>query len=340
MVTGVVINPFAGELADVSTRGPGFFPINLSSLRTDTVCDFDLFLQAQPEHPMVLYRERNLEFTEDAKKRLQDNHVSRLFVPVEQAPVYYRYMETNLKSILTDPRVSVGERSEVLYGSAMHLVQDILDDPRAGSVLPRAKSMVENSVGFICHQETALKQLLKVSSYDYYTYTHSVNVLVFSVALGKYLGYPEQVILALGNGALLHDVGKSMIDPAILNFPGKLSKQQFELVKRHTLYGYSILQHQGVTDKTMLDVARHHHEKLSGKGYPDGLSGEEIAEPVRISAIADIFDALTTRRPYKEALNSFDALKLMRQEMLEDLDTRLFNHFVAMLGEPGSVASA
>ncbi len=314
--------------------GGQYFPIYLGTLRTDTLCKFDMYMQAKGVRSLVLYRERNLEFTEEAMQRLQENAITRLFVPSEQVQDYYHYVEDNLQDIISDSTISMEERSEVLYGSAMHLVRDILDDPRSGAVIPRSKNLVEGSIAFIFHQPAALEHLLKVSSYDYYTYTHSVNVLVFSVALGKHLGYSEQAILGLGNGALLHDIGKSMIDPAVLNFPGKLSQPQFELVKRHTIFGHAILQHQGVKNTVMLDVARHHHEKLNGNGYPDALSAEAISEFVRISTIADIFDALTTRRPYKDALTSFAALKLMRQEMQDDLDMRLFHRFVAMLGNP------
>jgi HD-GYP domain-containing protein (c-di-GMP phosphodiesterase class II) len=101
------------------------------------------------------------------------------------------------------------------------------------------------------------------------------------------------------------------------------------------VYGCNILQKQGVRDKVMLDVTRHHHENLTGEGYPDRLTAEQIPQFIRISTISDVFDALTTRRPYKDALSSFEALKLMKNEMEEDLDQELFQAFVEMMGAPG-----
>jgi HD-GYP domain-containing protein (c-di-GMP phosphodiesterase class II) len=313
---------------------PNFFPIRVASLRVDTIADFDLFIQSHTSQVPVLYREKNLPFTEEDKRRLKENAVTQLYVSGHQAAQYRRYIETNLKSILADSEIPLQERSEVLYTSAMQVVKDVLAEPRAGEVLPRSKQMVENAVWFLFSQARAFENLLKVTSFDYYTYTHSVNVLVFSIGLARQMGYKEASVLDFGNGALLHDIGKCMIDPAILNFPGKLTSEQWEQIKLHPVYGYDILTGQGIRDGVLLDVTRHHHEKLTGKGYPDGLKRSEISIFVRISTIADIFDALTTRRIYKDALGSFDALKLMKAEMAAELDGGVFRSFVGMLGHP------
>ncbi|HPO14134.1 MAG TPA: HD-GYP domain-containing protein [Candidatus Hydrogenedentes bacterium] len=332
----VLGNLAKGPAVQPSKKIKQFFPIFLTSLRIDTLVDFDLYIQNDPKRPPVLYRNKNLAFTESDKQRLGENAVTQLFVPSEQEVAYFHYVEANLSAILSDANVKMDERSEVLYNSAMHLVQELLDDPRSKSLLPRSKSMVQHSAGFIFNQEKALQHLIKVTSYDYYTYTHSVNVLVFSIALCKRLGYSENEIHAFGNGALLHDVGKSMIDPAILNTPGKLTKEQFEIVKQHPVFGENILRQHKVDTPAILDVVRHHHEKRTGKGYPDGLPEEKLSEFVRISTIADIFDALTTRRPYKDAMGTFDALKLMKDIMAEELDQRLFQTFVGMMGNPNA----
>lgn len=320
--------------AQGSSKGR-FFPIRLTSLRLNTIIGFDLYLQPEPGHPPVLYREKSLPFCEAESNRLRDNQVAQLFVRSDQESAYYPYIEANLRAILTDPGIDVEEKTQVLYSSAMHLAKDAMEEPLAATLLPRTKAMVENTVWCIFNQEQALLSLLKVTSYDYYTYTHSVNVLVFTIALAKRLGYPDQAVNAFGSGSLLHDIGKSMIDPSILNCPGQLTKEQWEVMKMHPVYGCNILQKQGVRDKLMLDVTRHHHENLAGKGYPDRLTAEQIPQFIRISTISDVFDALTTRRPYKDALSSFEALKLMKEEMEEDLDQELFQAFVEMMGAPG-----
>ncbi len=105
-------------------------------------------------------------------------------------------------------------------------------------------------------------------------------------------------------------------------------------MKYHPVHGYNLLRDHGLKDGIILDVTRHHHEKLTGKGYPDSLPADEISMFARMSTISDIFDALTTRRSYKEALPSFDALRLMKGEMANELDRDLFEKFVEMMGNP------
>jgi len=313
----------------------GFSPVSVASLRVDTVTAFDLYMQLKPGRPHVLYREKNLAFTEEAKERLKENNVTVLFIREDQMAEYRVYVEGNLGDILSDPELTVADKSQVLYDSAQGLVKEVLEDPRSGDLFRRTTGLVEHTVPFVLEQKGAFENLVKVTSYDYYTYTHSVNVCMFSIALGGHVGLDAERIVQLGNGALLHDVGKCMLDPAILNCPGKLRDDQWEMMKRHPVYGYTILKRQGIKDTVVLDVTRHHHEKLDGRGYPDGLRDEEITPCARISAIADIFDALTTRRSYKDAIGSFAALKLMKGETAEQLDAEIFGTFVRMMGGAG-----
>lgn len=322
------------ETPEVSPRS-GFFPVPTASLCVDTIADFDLYIMSHPGESPVLYRARDLPFDEEDRRRLEAGAVRTLYVQSAQEREFRRYVENNLKVILADNRIPLPERTEVLYGSAMQVVKDILDDPRAGEVLPRSRRMVENAVEFMFHEPTALQNMLKVTSYDYYTFTHSVNVFVFSLSLARRMGYTEGEVLQFGCGTLLHDIGKCMIDPEIVNFPGKLTPEMFAEVKLHPVHGYTLLKSQGMRDGIDLDIVRHHHEKLTGKGYPDGLQGSDISPVVRISTAADIFDALTTRRSYREALKSFDALALMKAEMSRDLDGEVFRCLVGMMRKPG-----
>ena len=313
--------------------GGTFFPIRVASLRVDTIVHFDFYIRSRPAAPPVLYRERNLPFTEETKYRLAESSVAELFVPSGQVAEYRRYVEANLNAVLSDPDVDIVERSEVLYDSASGLVKDAFENPRSGEVLQRSRALVENAVSFVFTQQASVESLLKVTSTDYYTYTHCVNVFVFSIAFARRLGLEGQTVLNQANGALLHDIGKCRIPASVLNNPGKLTAEEWEQMKLHPVHGYDLLRSQGVQDDVMLDVTRHHHEKLTGKGYPDNLPGVEISMFARMSTISDIFDALTTRRSYKDAMTSFDALRLMKKEMAQELDHDLFESFVEMMGD-------
>ena len=309
-----------------------FFSIPIVSLRVDTIVRFDLYIRSNPLSSPVLYRERNLPFTEQTKERLSESAVNELFVSSEQSAAWRGYVESNLNAILSDPKIDIVERSKVLHDSAAGLVKDVFQEPRSGEVLQRSRALVENAISFILTQQAAVESLLKVTAIDYYTYTHCVNVFVFSIAFARRLGLEGSQMMEFANGALLHDIGKCLIPTATLISPRKLTTEEWEQMKHHPVHGYNILRSHGLKDGIILDVTRHHHEKLTGKGYPDNLPADEISMFARMSTISDIFDALTTRRSYKEALPSFDALQLMKGEMAKDLDRELFKAFVEMMG--------
>ncbi len=312
-----------------------YFPISTSILQIDKIVNFNLYLlPLNKNKEPVLYRAKNLPFTEENLSRLKSQGVETLLVRSEDKVHYGHYLETNLREILNSNNALVQKRVEILYEVTTQAVKEILDNPRTGDLLPRSKSLVENTLNFMFHEPSAFQYMLKIASFDYYTHTHSVNVGIFTLFLAREVNIPEDELLRVGMGALLHDLGKCRVDQTILTFPGKLSKEQFEQMKKHPEYGYEILKNeQGMKDEIQLDIVRHHHEKLTGTGYPDKLKGKDISIYARISAIADIFDALTTRRTYKDAFPSFDALNLMKEEMTNELDPQIFKKFILLMGQ-------
>ena len=312
----------------------GFIAIPVSLLQTDTVTQFDLYIRGKDDNS-VLYRKANLPFSEEAWARLGERNIGLLWIPSSQNQAYRMYVEEHLGSILADSSIALEERSQLLYQSAQDLVKDVLEDPRSGDIIARSGAMVEHMVQFMYRDSRAFHQLMRVTSFDYYTYTHSVNVFVFATAFAQALGYDEAAVEEFGQGALLHDIGKSQIDDSILNCAGKLSAEQWQIMKQHPVYGHQLLEEQGVESDVVYDVVRHHHCKLNGGGYPDALRADEISQWARILTICDVFDALTTRRSYKDAMPSFDALRLMKEKMSDELDQNHFFQFVKLMAKPG-----
>lgn len=327
------IQTIAGREAKVT--GEDFAPIPLNSLQQDATTEFDLYIRSQKGAPPVLYRKAGLPFSEQAYKRLVERNIATLWVRIDDRTAYRRYVEVHIGQILADSSIDVGERSRLLYDSAQEMVKDILRDPRAGDMVKRSGKLAKHMVAFMFRESKSFQHLMKVTSYDYYTYTHSIDVFVFSIALAQRLGWNEDNVYGLGQGALLHDVGKSQIDPEILNCPGTLSDEQWVIMRQHPAHGETLLREQGETDSVVLDVVRHHHEKLTGFGYPDQLHAEAISQPARVAAIADIFSALTTNRPYKKAMTTFEALTLMKDRMEPEIDPAYFRLFVQLLGGQG-----
>jgi putative nucleotidyltransferase with HDIG domain len=309
----------------------GYHRVSIRLLRLGEMASFPLFIKGQDGKP-VLYRERNLRFTEENRRRLAEHGLEALYVPAADMTAYRNYVEANLGAILAEPNIAPEAKSEAIYESLTWVIEDTMRDPRAAAVVPRSRKILAHTTGFLYEQRGALEHLMRVMSFDYGTYTHSINVFLFAMALGQRIFAREELQDAFGLGALLHDVGKCQIPDEILNCKGRLTDEQFDIMKQHTVYGYEILKEKSDMAPLALAMVRNHHERYAGGGYPDGLEGEQIPVEVRVLTIADIFDALTTRRSYKDPMPTFHALKLIRSEMMSHVDPRIFRVFVTVMG--------
>jgi putative nucleotidyltransferase with HDIG domain len=161
---------------------------------------------------------------------------------------------------------------------------------------------------------------------------HSVAVCALMIALARQLGLSGEEIRAAGTAGLLHDLGKARIPSDILNKPGKLTEQEFEVIKSHPRHGWDLLRQVRGIDDISLDVCLHHHEKMDGTGYPDGLAGEEISLYARMGAVCDIYDAVTSNRPYKKGWDPAESLRNMARWTGSHLDAKVFGAFVKSVG--------
>ena len=323
----------ADDQANRSRGGAEFFPVPLTSLRVDTMTSFDIYFRPRADQPFVLYAERNVRFTDAARQRLVDHNIGRVFIRADQFGAYRRYIESNLPATMSDPAIGMDKKSEFLYGAACGVVESLLEEEPSPDGVRRGKGVVRETVGFMLQDEKVFGCLLRAISTVYRIYTHSVNVVTYSVALAEHAGHRDPATLReLAVGALLHDIGKCQIDPAILNKPSGLTENEWEIMRRHPKIGYDMLAATDSVGEIALDIVLHHHENMRGDGYPDGLEPDRLSPLVRIVTIADCFDALTTDRPFQKAMTSFDALSLMREEIAVALDRDSFRHFVSLMG--------
>ena len=162
---------------------------------------------------------------------------------------------------------------------------------------------------------------------DEYTYQHSVDVGVLAAQLAKRLGWNSERVNLAAQSGVLHDIGKKRVPLAILNKPGRLTEDEFAVMKLHPVYAYKELSAiRGMADEIKLG-AFEHHEKINGKGYPRGLSGRQISEIAQVLAIADVYDALTSKRPYKDGMSSARAVGIMT-EMMDGFNQKYFATFL------------
>ena len=153
--------------------------------------------------------------------------------------------------------------------------------------------------------------------------SHCINVAAYCFNIGKQIGLANVSYIA----GLLHDVGKAKIPNEILNKPGKLTDEEFEIIKNHSLYGFEILKEKNCFSPLILDGVLHHHEKMNGTGYPDCLKEEQISLFAKILSVADIYDALVTKRPYKGPISGRQALEMVLA-LGEELDNKVIQSFV------------
>jgi len=162
---------------------------------------------------------------------------------------------------------------------------------------------------------------------DEYTFKHSVDVATMAMIIGKQQCLPDKQIYELGVSGLLHDIGKTKVPASILNKPARLTDEEFAVMKQHSVFGYHMLQECNEFNNDICMAVLQHHEKINGNGYPLGFDAPRITPYARILAVADIYDALVTERPYKKAFSQKDAIELI-MSMTEELDIKAMKSFL------------
>ena len=190
------------------------------------------------------------------------------------------------------------------------------------------KNVVEDITDELVLNEDVLLNLVSLKSTSNYTYEHSVNVSVICIALGKMLGFNKDQLYKLGMGGMLHDVGKTLIPSEIINKPGSLTDHEYKIIQKHPELGFNYLQQNDAISPLSRIVVYSHHERVDGSGYPRGLKSGEIHEFARIAAIADVFDALTSDRVYRDKWPTYKAAEYIMNNTEKLFDYQLVKKFL------------
>lgn len=234
----------------------------------------------------------------------------------------------------TTPFAEEVRKASGIYGQAKTLVKDLLQDARMGKSIDgeRAARVVDDMVDSIFRNRDALASLSRLKNFDDYTFHHSINVSVLALTLGRHLGILKGELKRLGVGAILHDVGKMRVPEEILNKPGRLTEEEFAVMKTHTLHGAKILMQTSAVPDDCATVALNHHERFDGRGYPRALKGLSIGKFGLVSAIADVYDAVTSDRVYHKGMPSHQALQKMFEWAKTDFYPLYVQKFIQCLG--------
>ncbi len=217
---------------------------------------------------------------------------------------------------------------------AKQAVTEMFSDARMGNAIKvaEAKAMVEEIADSVARHPHALISLARLKTADDYTYLHSVAVCGLMIALARQLELEEELVQEVGLAGLLHDLGKAETPQKILNKPGKLTDDEFIIVKAHPENGANMLLEHPLVSALVVDVVMHHHEKVDGTGYPHRMKGENISLFAKMGAVCDVYDAITSNRPYKKGWSPAESIRKMAEWSKGHFDEAVFQAFVKTVG--------
>lgn len=322
----------------MAKMGNNFFSISFDLIAIDREITYDLYVNSsanENKEKYVRIYPKN-DSISAAELKLFKKKYFQLYVHESQRAQY-------LKSLIHCSNVADSQKSEIIKDSAIHYLDKIFDKDKEftteilSETLQGCKTTVESMVDVIKDYDVSKLQSLiaTLSFHDFYTYDHSINVSMYCIALysaAKPHAPKDEIVLA-GLGGLLHDIGKLKISTDIINNPDKLTEEEYDVIKKHPDYGYNLLVQnscacEGIDFEIIKRVVHEHHENYNGTGYPNKLAGVDIHLLARVTAIADFFDAVTTKRSYHDVLPTEDAIAVMSKSVGKKLDPALFEIFI------------
>lgn len=291
-----------------------FFNIRIGTLQANASLPFDLFVQIGGKQ--VHYLRQGDQLSDEKIKKFDSSH--QFHVPQDQRSDYKKFIH----GCVSQENLDVTTKANILRESSLSLVEELYENPDVSSALEESKFIIGQFIDFMETEPEGMVNLISLSSHDFYTYNHSLDVGVYCLGLARIAGYNDEELLEMGRGALFHDIGKKWVDVDIICKQGPLDDVEWAQMKKHPEYGLQILSKQDVSDAVKA-CCFEHHESFLGNGYPQSLPGPEIHHMARIVAIADTYDALTTQRSYNKPMTPNDAVEFITSKLKDRYDPDL-----------------
>ena len=309
-----------------------YLPINFITLRANTSVSFSIFTKIL--NNFVKYHPEGEQLTQEKLDKLNGDNVKTVYILKSEVKHYNNYLAKNLKNVLYDSAISTRNKAVIAHSSLTNIAQSLFENPDLNT-LKLFKSSISKISDFILVEEEAIYNFIHLTSLNYTISTHSINVGMFALGLAKKLlgNNPKHNMHEIAAGFFLHDIGRCLIPSEIMNKTIPLTHEEWKIVKQHPIYGFKLLNKLNIDNKEIKFIVLQHHERKNGKGYPRGLKGDAIHIYSKICSIADVFEALTSYRPYRSSnknISSYKALLTLKNEMSDEYEPYFFQNFVQM----------
>ena len=292
--------------------------VDIKSITVGEYIFFDIYIKKDNNYFIII--EAGTLITESLFQKLQKQ--SKLYIAKEDVNRKQLNCQ-NLHLFVSKIHDDIPKCLEFIYKMNDKVFADYLNDAENKIDLKCVGHLIESLIYLISLKKEYLREMIPHLINKHDLSAHSLHVALYCIKLGLAYKLDSKQLLQLGIAAMLHDLGLKKIDHTILHKESALDIKELELIHKHTLYSVDIVKHNGIHDPYIIDAILHHHENYDQSGYPNRLGEKEISEFASIIAIADVFDALTSTRPQRQAFRSFDALKMMMQD--QEMSER-FNH--------------
>ena len=320
-------------------------PISVDKLKEGMATALPIYITNDQGESHILYKPLTIINKNVVKslKRHKIPHVTILYksIPQEDSIVSNDDYDTeadvaaikHMKSFGIVTKCALSQRLKDEAIQSIRGLFDIARDEGKGAItahqsVKQLDDIVSQLVETVGGDTGGLTHISQLKSYDEYTFLHSLSVTVLSIAIGRQLKLHEVVLKRLGRAAILHDIGKMLIPLDILNKPGKLTNEEFAIMKSHSEKGADYLREVGIEDDLLYKAVRGHHEKVDGSGYPDGLKKDDISAFAKIISVGDVYDALTSHRPYRNPMIPADVLEIIMSDVDRAFDYKIAKAFM------------
>lgn len=299
-------------VADSVTQRRNFLPVPLHTLSLAKELPVDIYLMQSKESAPVLFRRKNLDIAGDELQKLLESGIEMGYVPREQVADYQRFLQDNVGSIVANQELPLEDRLRFLGDTGRSILREVFLSDDIDEAVDQIRDLSIYMSSLISENEVVLFEMFETLRHDYHTYTHVYNVASYSLLLAKAIGITEEAELReISMAALLHDMGKLRIPLHILNKKGRLTEQEWKIIQRHPTDGFLTLATRPDLNEAQLMMVYQHHEKLDGSGYPVGVDRGDVHPYARLCAVVDIFEALTSNRPYRNPATKHEAMEYL-----------------------------